>query len=186
MMSRFFRDENANAVLEFALFVPVMIGIILVSADLYNINRMRGVMEQTAHNLSSILSNQQEWNIKSFDYLVEQVVDVKSLGDYSLVVSKVNLDRTMDWLPIYRGELDAACPSKSEGNRYLDDMPEEDEDVDNISLVVVQLCRYTDDLIVNSGLLGNKLMESVAVNRLMFHSIVLDKPLSEEVGVGYE
>lgn len=185
MIMRFFRDEKANTLVELALFVPVMIGLILVSADLYNINRMRGVMEQTAHNLSSILSNQQEWNIKSFDYLVEQVIDDGSLGGYSLVVYKVNLDRTMDWLPIYRGELDGACPSKSEGNRYLDDMPEEDDDVDNISLVVVQLCRYTDDLIVNSGLLGNKLMESVAVNRLIFHSIILDKPLSEEVGVRY-
>ncbi|MBJ7536137.1 TadE/TadG family type IV pilus assembly protein [Marinomonas transparens] len=186
MIRDFFSQQRGNAVLEFALLLPILIGVILVSADLYNINRIRGVFEQSSHNFASILANQSELNVKSFDLLVESVFPVTSLGDYSLIVSKVNLDRSMDWKPIYRGELEGICPEYSEGDRYVGEMPEEDKEESDVSFIVVQLCRTTQGLTMNSGLLGDKLIESVAMNRMSTHTVKLDERLSAEVGVDYD
>jgi len=186
MRQRFLVSDYGTTVIEFALSLPIIIGILLVSTDLYNINRMRGVMEQASHNLSSILANQQEWNIDSFDYLVEHTIDDLVGEEYELIVSKVNIDRSMDWLPIRRGKISGVCAEMSSGKQYVDQMPEEDSDANNASFLVIQLCRYSDDLIINSGLLGSKKMESMSVNRLLYHSVVLDQRLSGEAGVDYE
>lgn len=186
MSSSFFKCERGNTLTEFALCLPILIGVVLISADLYNINRMRGVMEQVSHNVASILVNQQEWKVESFDHLVEQVVEYPLNGEYELIVSKVNVDRSMDWLPIQRGGKDGICTNQSNDNQYIGQMPEEDPDISNASFLVVQLCRYSDDLVMNSGLLGSKILESMSINRLLYHSIVLDQTLSDEVGVDYE
>ncbi|RBP83851.1 pilus assembly protein [Marinomonas rhizomae] len=186
MRRRFLANESGATVIEFALSLPIMFGILLVSTDLYNINRMRGDMEQASHNLASILANQQEWNADSFDYLIEHIIDNSVGEEYELIVSKVNIDRSMDWSPIRRGEISDVCAEKSSGKYYSDQMPEEDPDSNTASFLVIQLCRYNDDLIINSGLLGSKKMESTSINRLLYHSVVLDKRLSGEVGVEYE
>jgi Flp pilus assembly pilin Flp len=186
MMVPFIKQDRGSTAIEIALLLPLLIGVLLISADLYSINRIRGLFEQSSHNLASILSQQSELNQKSFDHLIDSVLPADVLGDYSLVVSKVNLDRSMDWKPIHRGELEDICTENYQGGKYIGEIPEEDKDVKSQSFVVVQLCRMTADLTMNSGLLGDKLVESIAVNRMVRHSVELDEKLSKEVGVNYE
>jgi len=186
MMLPFIKQDRGSTAIEIALLLPILIGVLLISADLYSINRIRGLFEQSSHNLASILSQQSELNQKSFDHLIDSVLPVDVLGDYSLVVSKVNLDRSMDWRPIYRGNLEGVCTENYQAGKYTGEIPEENKDLKTQSFVVIQLCRMTADLTMNSGLLGDKLVESIAVNRMVSHSVKLDEKLSKEVGLDYE
>lgn len=180
-------SQSGNAILEFALILPILVAIALISSDLYNIHLARGYMEQSAHTLSSVLAMQNSLNKNSFLALTDQVVPTQRFGNYELIINKVNADRTVDW--VLTGNVEdgtGICPNLSDGSYFSGDLPEEmsekeatDEGVTLSALLVVQLCRNSDDLGLSTGLLEGKLLQAISVSRMIYSSIELGDELSE-------
>lgn len=188
------RRQRGNALLETALVMPLLVGTALVSADLYNVSQARAYMEQSAHNVASVLAAQPTLDADGLDALVRQAASPKVLGDYEMVISKVSLDRSMTWKPLQRGSVTGICPSYSQGRQYVGGLPEEetqdadkDEDGDSQrSVIVVQLCRNSSALLLGSALLMDKEMEALAFSRMLYDEPELDKQLSREAGIEAE
>jgi len=183
------RKQRGNALLEGALIMPLLIGTAIIIGDLYNINQARAYMEQSAHNVASILAMQSRLDKDSLQALTEQTATAGALGQYEMVISRVMLDRSMPWKPLYRGNAEGICPELSTGGRYSGELPEEvpaaDEDEAPVtaSMVVVQLCRNSDSLALSSALIADKDIHTISFARMSYNVIELDEPLSEEVGL---
>lgn len=184
------RRQRGNALLETALILPLLIGTTLVSADLYNLHQARAYMEQSAHNIASVLAAQPALDADGLDALIQQAASTRVLGDYQLIISKVSLDRSMTWKPFNRGSLTDICPRYSQGKRFMGGLPEEQPPTDEgevatakRSMIVVQLCRNTNTLLLSSGLLMDKDMQALAFSRMLYDDPELDKPLAREAGL---
>ncbi len=183
--------QRGNALIEAALIMPLLIGTALISADLYNVSQARSYLEQSAHNIASVLAMQSRLDSAGLDALIEQAATPDVLGDYELIISRVALDRKMPWRPIYRGSDEGICPSYSASTRYTGDMPEEraeqseddeDDSQNKTTLLVVQLCRSSNTLALSSNLLVDKTLQAVAFSRMVYTELKLDDRLAQEVG----
>lgn len=184
------RKQRGNALLETALIMPLLIGSAIVIADLYNINQARAYMEQSAHSVASILAMQNRLDKDSLQALTERTAAPGVLGDYEMVISRVRIDRSMPWKPLYRGNAEGICPQLYAGGRYSGELPEEipaSEDDDDAppttSMVVVQLCRNSDSLALSSALIADKDIHTISFARMTYNDIELDEPLALEVGL---
>lgn len=184
------RKQRGNALLETALIMPLLIGSAIVIADLYNINQARAYMEQSAHSVASILAMQSRLDEDSLQALTERSAAPDVLGDYEMVISRVMVDRSMPWKPLYRGNAEGICPELHSGGRYSGELPEEvpaneseDEAPPTTSMVVVQLCRNSDSLALSSALIADKDIHTISFARMSYNNIELDEPLSLEVGL---
>lgn len=183
------RKQRGNALVETALILPLLIGSAVIIADLYNINQARAYMEQSAHTVASTLAMQNRLDKDSLQALTEQSAAPGALGEYELVISRVMLDRSMPWKPLYRGNIEGICPELYTDGHYNGELPEEtpatedDEAPPSTSLVVVQLCRNSDNLALSSALIAEKDIQTIAFARMSYNDIELDEPLSEEVGI---
>lgn len=183
------RRQRGNALLETALIMPLLIGSAIIIADLYNINQARAYMEQSAHSVASILAMQSRLDKDSLQALTEQTAAPGVLGEYEMVISRVMVDRSMPWKPLYRGNVEGLCPELSTEGRYSGELPEEvapageDEPAPSASMVVVQLCRSSDNLALSSALIADKDIHTISFARMSYANIELDEPLSEEVGL---
>lgn len=181
--------QRGNALVETALIMPLLIGTALIIGDLYNINQARAYMEQSANSVASILAMQNRLDKDSLQALTEQAAAPRVLGEYEMVISRVMLDRSMPWKPLYRGNVAGICPELSSDGHYNGELPEEvspadeDETAVTASMVVVQLCRNSDDLALSSALIADKDIHTISFARMSYTTIELDEPLSEEVGL---
>lgn len=188
--------QRGNALLEMALILPLVIAVVIYCADLYRVNLARADIERAAHTLASVLAQQNELDQTSLDALINQVAATDDMGNYELVVSRVKLDRTLPWQPLYRGSETGLCTELSSGGTFAGSLPEEqstadDGDISNgnetsagkVSMMVVQLCRNSSDLGLSTGILNAKVMEAVAISRMAFANIDLDEALTQELGV---
>ena len=189
------RQQRGNALVETALVMPMLLGAALLIGDLYHINQSRALLEQSAHSLATTLSVQNRLDTDDLEALVDQLASPDLLGDYELLISKVNLDRSMDWEVLHRGSEQGLCPQYAEQGSYSGELPEEiaakednqDEDIQsNNSLMVVQLCRNSDNLALSNALLADKNMQAIAFSRMLYNEIELDEVLSKEVGIEYQ
>ncbi|MCI8211811.1 hypothetical protein AUC61_19955 [Pseudomonas sp. S25] len=183
--------QRGNALVEAALIMPLLIGTALISADLYNVSQARSYLEQSAHNIASVLAMQNRLDSDGLDALIEQAAAPGVLGDYQMIISRVALDRKMPWRPIYRGSGEDICPSYSASTRYTGDLPEErssenkadeDDTQSKTTLLVVQLCRNSNTLALSSNLLVDKTLQAVAFSRMVYTELELDDRLAQEVG----
>ena len=192
MNRRFPRRQRGNALVEAALGLPLLVGSALLIGDMYNINLARAHLEQSASSIASTLSMQNRLDRDGLQALIDQAASPDILGDYELRISRVNLDRSMDWLPLARGSMEGLCPDYAEGGNYTGELPEEraqdeqqndDEAQSDSTLLVVQLCRNSDNLALSQGLLADKDMHAIAFARMTYNEVTLDQPLTEELGL---
>ncbi len=182
-------SQKGVALLEFALALPILLGVALFSTDLYRVHLARSQLEQSAHTLAAILSQQSQLDSEGLDALLEQVVNEDQFGDYELVVSHIYLDRHTNWDPLIRGDAEGECPVLTQDRQFSGALPEErdaedDEDIDDLPVIyVVQLCRNSDDLSLSTALLEGKSMQAIAFSRQQVSDVTLDDTLSEELGV---
>ncbi|TBU90032.1 TadE/TadG family type IV pilus assembly protein [Phytopseudomonas dryadis] len=184
--------QRGNALVESALSLPLLIGAALLIGDLYNISLARAHLEQSATTIANTLSMQNRLDRDGLQALIDQAASPDILGDYELLISKVGIDRSMSWKPLRRGSAEGLCPEYAEGDRYTGELPEErtaaddDQTLLDTSLLVVQLCRNSDDLALSNGLLQDKDMQAIAFGRMLYNTVELDQALSEEAGVDDE
>ena len=178
-----YRRQRGLATLEFILTVAMLLATVSISSDLYLLNQARGNDERVAHNLSSILASQAHLTATAIDQLIARAMPASDLQQYELIFYKVTLDRTMDWQPLVRGTDTGLCTPMNTGLKFSGDFPQADDEIDNQSILVVQLCRETGTLTSFSSLLTNQVMTSLAYSRMRYHEISLDDELKQELGV---
>ncbi|VXD00626.1 conserved hypothetical protein [Pseudomonas sp. 8Z] len=186
------RKQRGNALVESALTLPLLIGGALLIADLYNINLARAYMEQSAYTVASTLAAQSRLDKDGLQALTEQSAAPGVLGDYQMVISRVMLDRSMPWKPLYRGNTEGLCPQLFSGDRYTGELPEplpennaddEEQAPSSTSIMVVQLCRNSDNLALSGALLASKDIQTISFVRMSYRDIELDEALTLEAGL---
>ncbi|MZI92891.1 pilus assembly protein [Vibrio sp. CAIM 722] len=185
-MKRRIKRVAGLAMIEFTLTVAMFVATMSVAADLYMINRTRGEYDRISHTLASVLSVQSYLSSEDIDQLLSAAIPSKEIGDYELHIYKVNLDRSMDWKPLQRGELSGICPTLNSGDVFSSDLPEEDSDNSDDAIMVVQLCGESGGLTPFASLIDNKVMAVTAYNRTQYNDIDVDKTLAAELGVDEE
>lgn len=187
------KRQRGNALVEAALVLPLLIGATLVIADLYNVSQARAHLERAAHTLASTLALQNRLDYDGLQTLLDTAVPGAVFGHYQVVISKVGLDRSLQWKPLMRGREQDLCPVYSTGTTYDGELPErtitesrDDEDMIDSSMLVVQLCRRSADLALSSNLLVDKDMQALAFARMVYNDVTLDKQLTEEIGLDEE
>ncbi|MBV6287887.1 TadE/TadG family type IV pilus assembly protein [Pseudomonas aegrilactucae] len=181
------KAQRGSALLETILLLPVLIGITLLAADLYILHQARSYLEQSAHNVASVIGAQGRLDANGLRALIEQAASTQVLHNYEMIISKVENDRSMQWRPLHRGPAQGLCTAYSEGNRYTGELPEalpdpEDEDTGTrTSLIVVQVCRSSEDLALSDALIGGATLEAMAISRLQHGTPSLDAALTREL-----
>lgn len=180
------KTQRGSALVETALIIPVVIGVTLLAADMYALHQARSYLEQSAHNVASVLGAQTRLDSNGLRALIEFGAPPHILKNYEMIISKVENDRSMNWRPLYRGNVEGLCPSLSDGQRYNGELPErepepQDEDAISTSMVVVQLCRSSEDLALSNALTGGETLVVAAVSRLQYGAPALDDVLTREV-----
>jgi len=184
------KRQRGNALVETALILPLLIGMTLVIADLYNVSQARAHLERAAHTLASTLAMHNRLDYDGVQALVNGVAPSEVFGSYQLVITRVELDRSLKWKPLHRGDEQDLCPVYSSGTTYNAELPErtltesrDDEDKIDSAMLVVQLCRRSADLALSSNLLVDKDIQALAFARVVYNDVTLDKQLTEEIGL---
>ncbi|NER61223.1 pilus assembly protein [Pseudomonas sp. MAFF212428] len=119
------KAQRGSALLETILLLPVLIGITLLAADMYILHQARSYLQQSAHNVASVIGAQGKLDANGLRALIEQAASTQVLHNYEMIISKVESDRSMQWRPLHRGPAQGLCTAYSEGRRYTGVLPEE-------------------------------------------------------------
>ncbi|MHA6194561.1 TadE/TadG family type IV pilus assembly protein [Pseudomonas wadenswilerensis] len=181
----FKRCQRGSALVETALVFPVLIGVTLLAADLYNLHQARSYLEQSAHTLASVIGVQSTLDSNGLEALVERAISMNRIP-VEVIISKVESDRSLNWRPLYRGQARDICQRHSSGARFTGEFPEaltadEDQTVTSVSMVVVQVCSAVDELALSTALLGSDKIEVQAISRLQHGTPTLDDALTREL-----
>jgi hypothetical protein len=194
----FRRSENGSAAVEAALIMPIIIGITLLSADLYTLHQARSYLEQSAHTIAATLSAQTRLDNNGLQALVDEATRMTARLNngqdpvpFELIISKVEQDRSMNWRPLHRGDATGVCTPNNTGTMFTGELPQvpraadddSEENDSDTSVVVVQLCSEVDKLMLSTLVLADNTMQVQAVSRLQHGTPTLDKALTQELVV---
>ncbi|WP_110970158.1 MULTISPECIES: TadE/TadG family type IV pilus assembly protein [Pseudomonas] len=179
------QSQRGSALLETVLVFPVLIGVTLLAADLYNLHQARSYMEQSAHTIASVLGVQSTLDNNGLQALVERATSMNRTP-VELIISKVESDRSMNWRPLYRGEAQGVCERHSAGSRFTGEFPDalradDEQTLTSVPTVVVQVCASVDALALSYALLGSDKIEVQAISRLQHGTPTLDDVLTREL-----
>jgi hypothetical protein len=187
MPARKQRQRGVIAV-EAAFALPLMIGVGLLGSDLQRIGQERSLLEQASGSAAITLAIQSELTRKGVDALAE--VLVKGNPDqYEIVMMNVMQSGRVTW-GVRRGEAGRICSALSDGRYYTASLPEDkpqataadDAETDNssVSMLVVQVCRKTDDITLSGGLVLPDTISVTSINRANSLKIKIDAELTNE------
>jgi len=167
-----------------ALVFPLVIGVTLLAADLYNLHQARSYLEQSAHTIASVLGVQSSLDGNGLDALVERATSMNRVP-VEVIISKVESDRSLNWRPLYRGDAESICERHDSGSRFTGEFPEglvadEGQTVTSVPMVVVQVCGAVSALALSNILLGSDSIEVQAISRLQHGDPTLDDALERE------
>ncbi len=178
-------SQRGSAMLETVLVFPVLIGITLLAADLYNLHQARSYMEQSAHTIAAVLGVQSRLDSNGLEALVERATSMNRTP-FEVIISKVESDRSMNWRPLYRGQVRGVCQAQSSGPRFTGEFPDElraddEQSLTSVPMVVVQVCSTVDALALSYALLGSDTLEVQSISRLQHGTPTLDGVLTREL-----
>jgi len=180
----FMRSQRGSALVETALVFPVLIGVTLLAADLYNLHQARSYLEQSAHTIASVLGVQSTLDSNGLEALVERATSMNRVP-VEVIISKVESDRSLNWRPLYRGTAQGLCERHSSGARFTGEFPDElraddEQTLTSVPMVVVQVCGAVDALALSTALLDSDRIEVQAISRLQHGDPTLDDTLTRE------
>ncbi|EHD23065.1 MULTISPECIES: TadE/TadG family type IV pilus assembly protein [Brenneria] len=189
LLRRFCRAGRGSVAVETALALPIVLAVGTLCADIYTVGLERERLEQRAGAIVSILGMQQELTQEGLQGLLDSVLPEEGLGNYQLLISNVRQTGALYW-QLERGNADDLCTDNQAGygETYPGDLPEkETEDgKEDISMVVVELCREGKDISLLGGLSLSNLLHVTSVNRVARGVIALDETLMQEAGMPEE
>ncbi|MBT0570728.1 hypothetical protein KIK84_10335 [Curvibacter sp. CHRR-16] len=174
------RQTGAIAV-EAALGLPLLLAIGLVGTDMHRIGLERTQIEQAAGSAAITVAAQSKLTKAG----LSGVVDVLTMGrpqDYQVVVLNVLQTGQVNW-GFQRGQAGQLCAPLSDGRDYQGDLPEkppEDDGDSTLSMVVVLVCRSSEDITLSGGLVLPGVLGARVIHRAVAQSIELDEALTSE------
>ncbi|MGE0973142.1 TadE/TadG family type IV pilus assembly protein (plasmid) [Klebsiella sp. WOUb02] len=185
-IKRFLKCRRAVIAAETALAFPMVLAIGTLCADIYTIVLEREHMEQRAGAIASVLGYQSELTTEGLQGLLDSVLPDEGLGNYQLLISNVRQTGKVYW-QLNRGNSTDLCENGkvAADNDYPGELPERDEDdgSDNVSMVVVELCRQGSDISLLGGMSLSGLLQASTINRAAHGLVALDKTLAAEAGL---
>ncbi|RLM21936.1 hypothetical protein BIY29_12860 [Brenneria alni] len=185
-LRRFWRCGGGSVAVETALAFPIVLAIGMLCADIYTVSLERERMEQRAGAIVSVLALQQELTEEGLQGLLDTVLPQDGLGNYQLLISNVRQTGELYW-QLGRGTAEDLCSENQAGygDTYPGDLPEKDtqDGKEDISMVVVELCREGKDISLLGGLSLNNLLHVTSINRVARGVVALDEALMQEAGL---
>ncbi|WP_246494579.1 TadE/TadG family type IV pilus assembly protein [Brenneria izadpanahii] len=185
-LRRFCSDRRASVTVETALALPIVLALGTLCADIYTVGLERERMEQRAGAVVSLLAMQQELTEEGLQGLLDVVSPEDLSTNYQLLISNVRQTGEVYW-QLNRGNSGELCPGNlvGYGEQYPGDLPEKDvaSGSEDISMMVVELCREGKDISLIGGLSLTNLLHVTAVNRVARGVIALDDALMQEAGM---
>jgi len=184
---QFLRHEWGVTALETALAFPIIFAVAGVLADLYTVSLERERMEQRTGAIASILSYQSALTEKGLQGLQDSVMPSDANHRYQILLSNVRQNGEVYW-QLSRGNASDLCQQNTAitGMQWPGSLPERDTEngSDNISMVIVEICRQGSDVSLLGGLTLSGLLDASTTNRVAAGVIKLDETLAQEAGLG--
>lgn len=186
-ISAFLRREWGVAAVETALIFPILLAVAGLLADLYTVSLERERMEQRSGAMASVLRYQSQLTEQGLQGLQDAVMPSDENHRYELQISNVRQNGDVYW-QLSRGNTADLCQENTAipGMQWPGDLPERDRDngSDNVSMIVVEICREGSDVSLLGGLTLSGLLTASTTNRVAAGVIMLDEALAEEAGLG--
>lgn len=185
-ISQFLRREWGVTALETALAFPLILGVAGVIADLYTVGLERERMEQRSGAIASVLSYQAGLTKEGLQGLLDTVMPSDANHRYQILLSNVRQNGEVYW-QLSRGNTLDLCGENvaTPGMQWPGSLPERDTEKgsDNISMIVVEMCREGSDVSLLGGLTLSGLLDASTASRVAAGVIQLDKTLAQEAGI---
>lgn len=185
-IKRFLLCGRATAALETALIFPLVLATGALCTDIYTVGLEREHMEQRSGAMASVLGYQTELTEEGLQGLLDAVLPDDLSDNYQILISNVRRNGLVYW-QLSRGSATDLCKDNQSvaGDPWPGDLPERDEedDSDNVSMVVVDICREGSDVSLVGGLSISGLLHASTVNRVAHGLIALDDALAQEAGL---
>ncbi|MFJ4142786.1 TadE/TadG family type IV pilus assembly protein [Pseudomonas sp. NPDC089734] len=185
-------QQRGSALLETALALPIILGTGFICADLYNLSRAKTDMERSTSTLSSVLSIQDRLTSAGLEQLIENIRGPRR-DNYQIFIAQVRRSGDVVW-HLQRGTATGLCDDPFAGSYYSGELPEssptssssEEQQEDKVSMLIVQTCQASTELAMSSDLLGGRIMQSVALDRMQNSDLELAEDLAQEAGLDKE
>ena len=183
----FLKREWGVAAVETALVFPILLAVGGVLADLYTVSLERERMEQRAGAIASILSYQSELTTAGLQGLQDAVMPDDANHNYQMLISNVRQSGEVYW-QLSRGNTADVCLENTAitGMQWPGSLPERETEnpSDNVSMIIVEICRQGSDVSLLGGLTLSGLLDASTTNRVAAGVITLDEALAQEAALG--
>ena len=180
------QQQRGVVAVETALALPILLAAGALVADIVTVELEREHLEQRAGALTSVLAMQRTLTEQGLEGLLDATIPETGTGTYQIIISNVRQTGEVYW-QLNRGNSDNLCTENQTppGARYPGELPEVDAEYgkENVSMVVVELCRQGKDINLLGGLSLTNMLQASAVNRVTRSVLRLDKTLADEAGV---
>jgi len=185
-LRRLWRQQRGSLAVETALALPILLAAGALVTDLVTVELERERLEQRAGAIVSVLAMQTELTRQGLSGLLAATIPEEQAGNYQLNIANVRQNGEVYW-QLYRGNATTICDDNQtiSGALYPGELPEVDEEdgKENISMIVVELCRRGSDVTLLGGLSLTNTLNVSAVNRLTRNTLRLDETLAAEAGL---
>lgn len=180
------QQQRGVVAVETALAFPILLAAAALVADIVTVELEREHLEQRAGALTSVLAMQRTLTEQGLEGLLDATIPETGTGAYQIIISNVRQTGEVYW-QLNRGNSDNICTENQAppGATYPGELPEVDAEYgeENVSMVVVELCRQGKDINLLGGLSLTNMLQASAVNRVTRSVLRLDKTLADEAGV---
>ena len=185
-IKHFLKREWGSAAVETALIFPILLAVGGVLADLYTVSLERERMEQRAGAIASILSYQSELTTAGLQGLQDAVMPDDANHNYQMLISNVRQSGEVYW-QLSRGNTADVCLENAAitGMQWPGSLPERETEnpSDNVSMIIVEICRQGSDVSLLGGLTLSGLLDASITNRVAAGVITLDETLAQEAAL---
>lgn len=179
--------QRGSMAVETALALPILLGVGLIGSDMHRIGLERTRLENTAGSVAINLAAQRTLTATGLDALIDTTL--KGHAEHQqVIVLHVRQSGRIEWA-LQRGGAEDLCEPASDGANYTGTLPEDppddeggngSDDGSRLSLIVVQACRDTSNILLSGGLVLPRVLEAVGVFRTTATTITLDEELQEQ------
>ncbi|MCW1874907.1 hypothetical protein OMR58_10635 [Erwinia sp. INIA-01] len=186
LLRRLWRQQHGSLAVETALALPIVLAAGAVLTDLITVELEREHMEQRAGAIASVLAMQSELSRQGLSGLLAASIPDENTGSYQLNIANVRQNGQVYW-QLLRGNNTGICTDNvvPTGSTWPGELPEVNEESgkENVSMIVVELCRNGSDITMLGGLTVKNQLKVSAINRVTRNTLTLDATLAAEAGL---
>ncbi|WP_437609401.1 TadE/TadG family type IV pilus assembly protein [Erwinia sp. V71] len=180
------QQQRGVVAVETALAFPILLAAGALVADIVTVELEREHLEQRAGAITSVLAMQKDLTEQGLQGLLDATLPDTGVGEYQLTITNVRQTGNVYW-QLNRGNNTTICTDNQTvaGESYPGELPEVDAEKgeENISMIVVELCRRGEDINLLGGLSLTNMLQATAVNRVTRSTVTLDDALAAEAGL---